>query len=88
MIEELKVQLENTTEIGAVAQKYINNIKRDPLSVYKNAEDPARVWKIIQKGLVDLKGRSFLEELEKKKIDKQSKFGQDGKKQQGYKIDP
>ena len=88
MIEELKVQLENTTEIGAVAQKYINNIKRDPLSVYKNAEDPARVWKIIQTGLVDLKGRSFLEELEKKKIDKRSKFGQDGKKQQGYKIDP
>ena len=88
VIEELKIQLENTTEIGAVAQKYINNIKRDPLSVYKNAGDPERVWKIIQKGMVDLKGRSFMENMEKDKINKPSKFGQAGKKQQGYQIDP
>jgi hypothetical protein len=40
-------------------------MKRDPKSVYKDAEDPARVWRIIQKGMLDLKGREFMEDLEK-----------------------
>jgi hypothetical protein len=61
-------------EIGAVAQKYINNIKRDTNSIYKAAEDPPRVWKIIQKGMVDLKGRQFLDDLAKE-TSMPSKFG-------------
>ena len=54
VIEELKIQLENTTELSPDAQKAVNMIKRNADSLYKNAEDPMRTWNSISKGVVAL----------------------------------
>lgn len=55
MIEELKLQIEHSIEMSAETQKNIQKHKRNPDSIYKGAEQPKRIWKIMANGLYDMK---------------------------------
>lgn len=80
VIEELKVQLENSLELSSDAQKAINSIKRNTEGIYANADEPVRTWNIISKGMVSLKAQSSDVQTDKAK----SHFGPDGKRKAGY----
>jgi hypothetical protein len=54
IIEELKAQLENSTEQQAQTQKNINEIKRNSENIYVDGEEPVRTWNSISKGIVSL----------------------------------
>ena len=84
IIEELKVQLENTKEMSPDAQKAINAIKRNAQSIYALADDPQRVWGAIADGIASIRGsRNDFEQVKLR-----SKFGPDGRKKVGYQINP
>ena len=86
VIEELKAQLDHSIELSAEAQKAINKIKRNPESLYRDAEEPQRTWNAISRGVVSLQGKGV--DLEAENLRRKQKFGPDGKRKTGYQINP
>ena len=66
-------------------QKNIRKIKRNPQNIYRGAENPKRTWSIMSRGVKEMMTRSNQSEIEAL-VSKKSGFN--GKKKQGYNINP
>ena len=85
VIEELKIQCENTLELSPDAQKAVNQMKRNVQ--YMNAEDPERTWESIRKGVLSMHNTRGAKGVTASP-NKRSKFGPDGKRKTGFQINP